>query len=116
MNINFDELLKIIAQLMFAGITILFMLATYWEMYFMIRTKDYTFERVYRIVATTLVSFVYGYYYIGLLLGTQVDNFSPYAATFVRPSIFLLGCALAAASRGRCVLLKKKVIREKGLV
>jgi hypothetical protein len=96
----------IIAIVMMVGIIVVYGLASYWNIKFLLVAKwqSYSWIKMFTAIMCFVFAGLYSYSLIQTIIGTPIDV-SLFGFGFVRPSLFLLGGALASSARSRCVSL-----------
>jgi len=100
------ELFNILRFVMTVSIIIIYLLAVYWNILFLIKAKWklYSWLKLYNAVACFLMAAVYTYYLIMFIGGTLLEV-TITGVLLVRPVILLLGGSLASNSRARYICL-----------
>ncbi len=109
--INFNEFFNVISYIMIVGIIIVFGLATYWNLKFLIiagRSADETGIKIY-CAFSTFIFFVVEIYVLARYITGHYGDISPFGTVVIRPAIFLVGGA--AASTARNALTHLEVMR-----
>jgi hypothetical protein len=96
----------IIAVVMMVGIIVVYGLASYWNIKFLLLAKwqSYSWIKMFTAIMCIVFAGLYSYSLIQTIIGVPIDV-SLFGFGFVRPSLFLLGGALASSARSRCVSL-----------
>jgi len=93
--------------ILFSIITV-YGLATFWNIKFLIITKwqIYSNIKLLTCIACILFFFIFGYAFIGNIFGNPVDA-GIFGTALVRPTILLMGGAIASGARARITSLKR---------
>jgi hypothetical protein len=96
----------IIGISMIVGIVVVYGLAAYWNIKFLLLAKrqPYTWIKIFTTIMCMVFMGLYSYSLMWIVLGDPIDV-SVFGFAFVRPSILLMGGALASSARARCVSL-----------
>ena len=107
----------IIGIIMMSFIIIVYMLASFWNIKFLIKTEwqGFSWIKAYSSGICILMSFAYIYLIIKFIFGFPIDT-TLFGAMIIRPLIFLLGVAFASSARARLTSLKFKGGGEKWIL
>lgn len=106
---NFEiasDVFNVINTVMTVGIIIVYAFASYWNIKFLMSTKrqTYTWIKIYLTIMCVVFILVHLFYLYRIIIGSPLD-FSLFELAFIRPSVFLMGGALASSSRARHISL-----------
>lgn len=107
MNIKYAlDIFDIINIVMIIGIIIVYAFASYWNIKFLLSAKKqtYTWIKIYTTITCIIFIFIHLFYLYRIIVGIPLD-FSLFELAFIRPSVFLMGGALASSSRARYISL-----------
>jgi hypothetical protein len=96
------DFLDTISIIVIIGIIVVYGLASYWNIKFLMITKkqSYTWIKIYTTIMCIVFVMLYLYFITMIILGKPIES-SLFAAGFARPAIFLMGGALASSARAR---------------